>query len=491
LPPPSCDERTHYTEKCGGGVTGTVAAVDLGATSGRVMLGHVGPNELRLELVSRFANGPSEAGGELHWNVTGLFESVLAGLTEAATRAPSLASIGIDSWAVDYGLFAGGSLLDEPFHYRDARTERGVEAVHAIVPFEELYSENGLQFLAFNSMYQLAAEGDRLNDADSVLLIPDLLAYWLTGVRVTESTNASTTGLLTVDGTWNDALMRRLGLPRNLFAPLVSPGTSIGTLLPAIAGQTRLSPSIPVTAVGSHDTASAVVGVPMTTDDAAYISCGTWGLVGLELDQPVLTDASREANFTNEGGVDGRVRFLHNVMGLWLLSESVRTWERESGTSIDLPTLLSQAAAVSGPVSVFDANDARLMAPGDMPVRIADLLRETGQPVPQSQAEFTRSILESLADAFAHAVHTASRLAGTNVSVIHIVGGGSLNSLLCQLTADRAGLPVLAGPVEATAIGNVLVQARAVGLLNGTLESLRALVAASFDPVRFEPRLRR
>ena len=452
------------------------------------MLGHVGPSKLRLEPVARFANGPVETGSELHWNVSGLYESVLAGLSEAATRAPELASIGIDSWAVDYGLLSGNTLLGEPFHYRDGRTERGVEAVHSVVPFAELYAQNGLQFLAFNTLYQFAADGDALRNADSALLIPDLLAHWLTGARVTESTNASTTGLLKVDGTWNESLMDRLGLPRRLFAPLVQPGDRIGTLLPRVAERTGLRSSIPVTAVGSHDTASAVVGVPMTTPDAAYISCGTWGLVGLELDAPVLTDASREANFTNEGGVDGRVRFLHNVMGLWLLSESVRTWERESGTSIDLPTLLSQAAAVSAPVPVFDANDARLMAPGDMPARIAELLREAGQPVPHSQAEFTRSILESLADAFADAVQTASRLSGENVSVIHIVGGGSLNTLLCQLTAARAGLPVLAGPVEATAIGNVLVQARAVGLLDGDLASLRALVAASFEPRRFEPR---
>lgn len=472
-------------------MSGTVAAVDLGATSGRVMLGHVGANELQLEPVARFANGPVEIDGGLHWNLTGLYGSVLAGLAEAATRAPNLASIGIDSWAVDYGLLSGGRLLAEPFHYRDSRTARGVEAVHATVPFGELYAENGLQFLAFNTLYQFAADGDRLNDADTALLIPDLLAHWLTGARVTESTNASTTGLLTVDGEWNDALIRRLGFNRSLFAPLVQPGEKIGTLLPQVVETTGLSPSIPVTAVGSHDTASAVVGIPMTTGDSAYISCGTWGLVGLELDAPVLTDASREANFTNEGGVDGRVRFLHNVMGLWVLSESVRTWERESGTSIDLPTLLAQAAAVSGPVPVFDANDARLMAPGDMPARIAELLLETGQPVPQSQAEFTRSIIESLADAFARAVETASRLAGTNVSVIHIVGGGSLNTLLCQLTADRAGLPVLAGPVEATALGNVLVQARAVGLLDGDLESLRALIATSFEPRRFEPRAQR
>ncbi len=282
-------------------------------------------------------------------------------------------------------------------------------------------------------------------------------------------------------------MIERLGLPRGIFPPLVQPGTLLGTLLPAIAAEIGLSAQVPVTAIGSHDTASAVVAVPMTTTDAAYISCGTWGLVGLELDHPVLTPASRDANFTNEGGVDGRVRFLHNVMGLWLLSESIRTWER-MGEAIDLPTLLAQAAAVDAPMPVFDADDPRFLHPGDMPTRIAEVLTEQGLPVPQSKAEFVRAILESLADAFARAVHAASALANSPVGVIHLVGGGSLNTLLCQLTADRSGLPVLAGPVEATALGNVLVQARAVGLLSGDLESMRALVARSFEPRRFEPR---
>ena len=470
----------------GRGTTGAVAAVDLGATSGRVMVGHVGPNELRLEPVHRFANGPVEGEDGLHWDATGLFRSVLTGLTGTASAAPL--SIGIDSWAVDYALLSGDRMLHDPFHYRDDRTARGVAAVHRVVPFAELYAENGLQFLPFNTLYQLAADGDALARADTALLIPDLLARWLTGSSGAEITNASTTGLLGVDGRWNDALIERLGLPRNLFPPIVSPGGRVGTLLPAIAAETGLDPSTPVTAVGSHDTASAVVAVPMLDGDAAWISCGTWGLVGLELERPVLTDASREANFTNEGGVDGRTRFLHNVMGLWLLSESVRTWEKGSGDAIELTTLLVQAAAVTTRMPVFDANDPRFLTPGDMPARIAEALREQGQPVPQSIAEFTRCILESLADAFAHAVHTASALANAPVSVVHIVGGGSLNTLLCQLTADRSGLPVLAGPVEATALGNVLVQARAVGLLEGDLESLRALVARSFEPVRYEPR---
>jgi rhamnulokinase len=334
-----------------------------------------------------------------------------------------------------------------------------------------------------------------LEHADVALLIPDLFAYWLTGERVAEVTNASTTGLLVANASkprwssseeWNYPLIDRLSLPRELFPQLVSPGTTIGPLVPDVASE--LGYETTVTAVGSHDTASAVVAVPMTTPDAAYISCGTWGLVGVELERPVLTEASRQANFTNEGGVDGRIRFLHNVMGLWLLSESMRSWER-SGLHLELPRLLAEAAALTTPVPIFDANDPRFLAPGDMPARIAEWCREHDQPVPHAPVTFARSILESLAAAFADAVHTAARLSGTSVRVIHMVGGGSLNHLLCQLTADRAGMPVLAGPVEATAIGNVLVQARTAGFIDGDLETLRSLVARTHEPTRYEPRV--
>ncbi|ONI60537.1 rhamnulokinase [Leifsonia sp. ALI-44-B] len=496
---------------------GTVAAVDLGATSGRVMLGHIGAGELTLIPVARFPNTPVRTPDGYHWNILELYRSITAGLTHAAREAPEVESIGIDSWAVDYGLLRGGRLLGIPYHYRDERNQQGVDDVHAVVPFDELYRQNGLQFLPFNTVYQLAAEqrAGTLPLADDLLLIPDLIAYWLTGEKVAEATNASTTGLLRPAGAatalegaaragrpasssaaaaplarpvWNDDLIATLGLPRDILPPLVSPGERIGSLLPAVQADTGIGAHVPVTAIGSHDTASAVVAVPMLTDDAAYISCGTWGLVGVELEHPVLTDASRAANFTNEGGVDGRTRFLHNVMGLWLLSESVRWWERD-GETIDLPSLLAQAADVSGEISVFDADDPRFLTPGDMPGRIASYLGERGLRVPASRAEFVRSILESLAEAFARAVHAASELSGKRVGVIHVVGGGSQNALLCQLTADRAGLPVEAGPVEATALGNVLVQARAAGIIDGDLETLRALVAQTVSPRTFSPRV--
>lgn len=458
-----------------------VAAVDLGATSGRVMLGHVGHNELSVRPVARFPNGPVTQDDGLHWDIDALREHVLDGLAAALREESSVASIGVDSWAVDYALMSGGRMLAPPFHYRDERNLPAVDRVHALVGPADLYAANGLQHLPFNTLFQFEAE-QRLAEADSFLLVPDLFGFWLTGRAVAERTNASTTGLLNVaTGQWDDALIEKLGLPRSLFPALVDPGTPLGALLPEIAQRVGGSPS--VTAVGSHDTASAVVAVPAASDDFAYISCGTWGLVGVELEQPVLTEAARLANFTNEGGVDGRVRFLHNVMGLWLLSESVRPWGID-----DLPSLLASAAAYDGPVAIFDVDDAVFLAPGDMPGRIATWCREHDQPVPSTPVEFVRSIVESLAVAFAGAVRHASELSGKSVSVIHIVGGGSLNELLCQLTADRSGLPVLAGPVEATAIGNVLVQARAQGFVEGSLESLRTLVAAAFSPKRYSPR---
>jgi len=468
--------------------SGSVAAVDLGATSGRVIVGTFLGRELRMDTVGRFPNRPVTTPTGMQWDLFSLYGGATDGLREAFRRAPELASIGVDSWAVDYALLRGDRMLGVPMHYRDERTARGVEAVHAEAPFDELYRRNGLQFLPFNTLYQLACEREDglLDAADAMLLIPDLFGWLLTGERVAEATNASTTGLLDVTTKqWDTELAERLGVPRRVLPRLVQPGERVGSLLPRVA--LELGGDAPVVAVGSHDTASAVVAVPMRADRAAYISCGTWGLVGVETEHPVLTDAAREANFTNEGGVDGRTRFLHNVMGLWILSETIREWERD-GDAVSLPDLLAAAAAERGAVGVFDANDPVFMPAGDMPGRIARWLREHDQPVPETRAQFARSIVESLAAAFASTVRLAGELSGVPIETIHIVGGGSLNELLCQLTADRAGVPVEAGPVEATAVGNLLVQARAAGIVDGDLEALRALVGATFDVRRYAPR---
>lgn len=469
-------------------MAGAVAAVDLGATSGRVMLGHAGPDELRMRTVARFPNRPVRVRGALHWNVLELYREVCDGVRQA-TREADLASIGIDSWAVDYALLRGGRMLGMPHHYRDDRNTAAVPAVHGIVGPAELYEVNGLQHLPFTTTFQLAAdrESGLLPFAERMLLIPDLLAYWLTGEQVAERTNASTTGLLDArTSQWSEPLLDRLGISRELVAPLVSPGEPIGEIAPEVAGELGAG-RLAVTAVGSHDTASAVVAVPARDDSFAYISCGTWSLVGAELDRPVFSEQGRAANFTNELGVDGRIRYLHNVMGLWLLTESVDRW-RAADPAVDLESLLAAAAEIpSGRVAEFDPNDTRFLPPGDMPARIAAWLTEHDRPVPGTRAEFVRCILESLATAYAESIDLLERLTGRTLSTVHIVGGGARNELLCELTADRTGRTVIAGPVEATAIGNVLVQARAAGMVTGTLESMRDLVRRTCELRRYRP----
>ena len=471
---------------------GAVAAIDLGASSGRVVVGHVGPGLLRLDEVHRFPNGPTTASAAtgLRWPTGRLRAEIRSGLRRVRANGAHVAGVAVDAWGVDYGLVdARGELIDEPFAYRDERTALGVERVHAAVPPERLYDVDGLQFLPFNTLYQLAADDPAtLARASAVALIPDLVAGWLSGVTGAERTNASTTGLLDArTGEWAWDLIEALGFPRHLFGDLADAGAHRGTITPAVAADTGLPVDVLVTHVGSHDTASAVVGVPATGDRYAYISCGTWGLVGVELERPILTEASRLANFTNERGVDGRIRFLRNVMGLWLFQESMRAWTAD-GTPEHLEDLLDAAAAVPPGGPRFDPDDPAFLAPGDMPARIGRAIERTGAPAPTTRAELVRSIIDSLADAFARAVDDAGRLSGRTIDVVHLVGGGARNALLCQVTADACGRPVVAGPVEATALGNVLVQARSHGWIEGDLDALRALIRATQTLRRFEPR---
>lgn len=488
----------------------TLAAIDLGATSGRVILGGVEDGVLTMKHVARFPNSPlhltevSDGGrggsdhgrGEgLYWNLQSLYAAVEDGLREALRLAPGLRSIGIDSWAVDYGLLRRGRLIGQPHHYRDGRTARGVEIVHSLIDPAELFAHNGLQHLDFNTIFQLASEAETglLDCADQLLLIPDLIAYWLTGSVFAETTNASTTGLLSVtEKSWDGQLLDRTGVASSLLPQLIEPGQGIGKLTESVATRLGAGSSVEVTAVGSHDTASAVVAVPFSSSRSAFISSGTWSLVGLELDHPILTEAAREANFTNEGGVDGTVRFLKNVSGLWLLSESMRHWHLHATNaqrSADLQTLLAEAEAITSDVPIFDPSDDRFVPPGDMPSRIIDWCREHGLRPPEGQAEFVRCVLESLAEAYRRTIETAEALTGVDAETIHIVGGGSQNALLCRLTAKRTGRPVIAGPVEATAIGNLLVQARAVGDVEptATLAELRDIVRRSFPVEEYLP----
>ncbi len=430
------------------------AAVDLGASSGRVMLGRVEADRLSLEEVSRFSYRPEVRDGALRWDAALLRRSVEEGLR----GLDDVRSIGIDSWAVDYGLLdADGRLLADPVCYRDSRTDGVVDRVLAEVPAEELYGVTGIQILPINTLYQLVAD-PLAQQATQLLMIPDLVAYWLTGEIGAEATNASTTQLLDVrSGQWATGLMDRLGIPAGLFPPIRQPGTVVG-------GK--------VVAVGSHDTASAVYAVPAETDRFGYISCGTWSLVGVELDRPVVTADSLAANFTNEAGVGGTVRYLRNVMGLWLLEESLRVWglEREP---------LLRAAGELPRRAVIDPNAPEFLPPGDIPTRIVEACRRLGQPVPDGPAEIVRCILDSLAVAYRDALLDAQRLSGKEIDVVHVVGGGSRNEVLCQLTADACGLPVLAGPVEATALGNLLVQAG--------IPDPRRLVAATQEIRRYDP----
>lgn len=465
-------------------MTHQLIAIDLGATSGRVIRGVVGANTLDHEVVHRFPNGPTERNGGLFWDATGLFGNILEGMSMVSG---DVGSVGVDSWAVDYCLLRDGELMWQPHHYRDQRNERGVERVHSQMNHEALYQRNGLQFLPFNTVYQLATEdwSDAASSADSLFLIPDLINFWLSGERATEVTNASTTGLCDVrTGEFDDELIALSGAPRGLFAPIAQAGDRIGHLNDTTA--TRVGFSAPVIAVGSHDTASAVVATPMEGDDSAYISCGTWGLVGVETSHPIVTDAAREANFTNERGVDGRIRFLHNVMGLWLLNESVSHWAKQ-GSPESVARWVEKAADYRGQRVVFDVNDPLFMAPGDIPERIAQWCEQHDVPKPESEVAMVASIIESLAAAFSDAIHTAALLSGKTVSTINVVGGGSQIELLNQRLADISGCRVVAGPVEATALGNLLVQARSAGMIHGDLDALRAVVRHAFSPRVFSP----
>ena len=471
---------------------GVLAAVDLGASSGRVMVGRVGSDTLRLDEVHRFPNGPITAADGLHWDIDGLVGSIVEGLGRAAASAGHLDGVAVDAWGVDYGLLdARGELIEAPFHYRDPRTEPLVALVDASVSRQRRYARTGTQHMAINTIFQLAADrqAGRLARARSLLLMPDLMTYRLSDVAATEATNASTTGLYDiVAGGWAMDIVDALDLPPGLFGTPRQPGERLGSLRPDVAVACGLDASTAVTLVGSHDTASAVVGVPGATDGRfAYIACGTWSLVGVELERPVVTEESRAANFTNELGVDGRIRYLRNVMGLWLLQESLRTWA-DAGDAADLGDLLAAAAALPAGGPVIDPDLPSLLPPGDIPTRLAAACIASDQPAPPDRPALVRCIVDSLAAAYARALEDAVRLSGHEVRTIHLVGGGSRNRLLCQLTADACGRPVVAGPVEATAIGNLLVQARTLGNLRGDLAALRDLVRRTTNLERYEPR---
>lgn len=469
-----------------------LVAVDLGAESGRVVVGDLGEGRFALTTVHRFANAPVALPDGLHWDIVHLYRNILAGLEAAAALAgPDISSVGIDSWAIDYGLLDGaGHLLGLPYSYRDSRTDGVAARVAATVPPSAQYARTGIAHLPFNTIYQLAAQaraGDvALAQAHTLLLIPDLLHFWLTGERATEYTNATTTAALGLDGAWATDLLAPLGIPTHLLLPPSAPGTVLGGLRRAVcdaSGLTRARVILPAT----HDTASAVVAMPATERrSAAYISSGTWSLLGLELDQPVATPAAHMAGFTNEGGVQGTYRFLTNIMGLWLLQECRRSWAR-AGHDWSYSELTAHAQTIASPRVVIHVDHPAFLHPADMPTALAEYLAATGQVVPEHPFLLVRAILDNLALAYRLALLRAEQASGERVRTIYVLGGGAQNALLCQMTADACARPVVAGPAEATAMGNVLVQAMGLGVLPD-LPAARALVRSSTEMLTYTPR---
>ena len=464
----------------------TFAAVDLGAESGRVMVGRLEGGCLMLEEVHRFPNNPVSLPRGLHWNSLALYEEMLDGLRAAVARSGRLAGIGIDAWGVDYGLLDGNRrLLGIPYHYRDTRTEGMIELASELVPPSVRYARTGIQTMPINTIFQLLAERDGapIHAADRIALIPDLLGMWLTDNLANEATIASTTGLLDArTGKWATDLAAAHGLPTAIFkGDPVEPGTALGSVRDSIDGLAGL----PVWNVAAHDTASAFIAAPVVSTSSVILSSGTWSLLGVEVDAPVLDEAAASFNLTNERGIDGSIRLLRNVMGLWLMQQCRRHWMLE-GMELDYSELERLASAPGDGDAVFDPDHPDLLRHGDMPSRIARRCEAAGEPVPQDPGEFVRAILTSLACKYNFVLRRLQLVTGRRFDTINMIGGGVQNRALCQLTADLTGLPVIAGPVEATAIGNILVQARADGLLS-SLSEMREIVASSCQLERYEP----
>lgn len=466
------------------------AAVDLGAESGRVALANLDGERVQLKVVHRYVNQPVWLNDGLHWDLLKLFADSLHGLARAAAEAGRLDGIGIDSWGVDYALLDGARrLLGLPFHYRDRRTEGMVEATQAKVSREDLYARTGIQTLAINTVFQLMAEAGSpaARAAERLAFVPDLLGLWMTGELAGEATVASTSGLLgAADGRWARDIVTALGLPEAPFAhDPVEPAAPLGTLLRRHDEAAGRAAGARVWTVAGHDTACAFVATPLRGPHEAVLSSGTWSLLGTETDRPFLDARALDGNLTNERGVSGRIRLLGNVMGLWLLQECRRAWER-AGTPADYEQLLALAESADPNVALFDPDDQALLAPGDMPARLCAACRGAADSPPADPGAIVRSILTSLACKYRFVLERLQSVTGQTFEVLHVVGGGARNRPLCQLTADVTGLPVLAGPVEATALGNVLVQAMATGEV-ADLAQARELAAASTRRVRYEP----
>jgi rhamnulokinase len=472
----------------------SILAFDLGASSGRALTGRIAGRKLEIREIHRFPNDPVQVGGRLHWDILRLFHEIKTGMLKARHEGEGgLQSLAIDSWAVDFGLIGrNGELLGNPYHYRDHHTDGIMEELQETIGSEEIFTRTGIQFLPFNTIYQLyamkKAASPLLESAQSLLMIPDLLRYFLTGEKHSEFTNATTTQLYNpLKQDWDRELLARLGLDDALFQEVLLAGAPAGTLLPSLGRELGLG-AIPVTATAEHDTGAAVAAVPADSRDFAYLSCGTWSLMGTEVDEPVLGEQALAMNFTNEGGVGRTYRLLKNIMGLWIIQECRRVWERE-GHSISFSGMVEMARQAKPFVSLIDPDHLMFLAPEHMPRQVQQYCRETGQPVPEDTASIVRCVFESLALKYRYVLECTEKLSGKSFGGLHMVGGGINNTLLCQFTANAIGRPVWAGPVEGSAIGNMLVQWISLGELRDIWEA-RKLVRESFPPVTYEPQER-
>ncbi|NOU67177.1 rhamnulokinase [Paenibacillus sp. LMG 31461] len=473
--------------------TSTVLAFDLGASSGRAIVGRLDSEagRITIEEIHRFSNDPVQVGNHLHWDILRLLHELKQGILQTKYLGyTNIESLAIDSWAVDFGLLAAnGELLGNPYHYRDHHTDGIMSEVMDIVGREKLYALTGLQFLQFNSIFQLYAlqknNPELLDRAATFLMIPDLLRYFLTGEKHSEFSNATTTQLFNATSfTWDASLIEQLRLPEDIFLPPVASGTRVGSLSPAVCEELDV-PSIPVIAVGEHDTASAVVAVPALDDDFAFLSCGTWSLLGTETEKPVLTEQALAWNFTNEGGVYGTNRLLKNIMGLWLIQECKRAWEKE-GKTASFAELVKQAETVKPFQFFIDPDDDMFLNPAHMPKQIQQYCRDTEQAVPQTDGEIVRCIMESLALKYRFILERTEQLSGKTYRGLHIVGGGIQNELLCQFTASATQREVWAGPVEGSALGNLVVQWISLGYI-ANLREARKLIRNSFPVKTYHP----
>ncbi|MEK3721321.1 rhamnulokinase [Paenibacillus sp. FSL H8-0034] len=469
---------------------GNIVAFDLGASSGRALLGRLTDGKIEITELHRFSNDPVQVGDRLHWDILRLYHEIKQGLLIVKNQGIEVNSIGIDSWAVDFGFIGkNGELVGNPYHYRDRHTEDMMETLFAQIPASVIFGRTGIQFLQFNTIFQLfalkQANSPWLQADNRFLMIPDLLRYFLTGEMHNEFSNATTTQLFNpVQGSWDSELLRLLDFPASWFGNVLQPGSQAGMLQASVCEELGI-PSIPVYAVAEHDTGSAVAAVPATDRSFAYLSCGTWSLMGTEVHKPIINEMAQKLNFTNEGGVEGTYRLLKNIMGLWILQESRRVWEK-AGKSYAFPELVQLAGAAQPFKAFIDPDDALFLAPGDMPSRITQYCHQTGQQAPETIGEIVRCILESLALKYRYVFEMTERLSGQRFNGLHMVGGGIQNTLLCQWSANAIGKPVWAGPSEGSAIGNMAVQWIAQGVFQDIWEA-RQVIRDSFSIITYEP----